>query len=87
LHRTVRVIPVQNLTDVLPELGAWATHLQTVGVAGLGPHREEVLAGLIGLGVTRVTGMEGVPWPPPWWHHDGTGPLQALVRWTDVEGI
>jgi hypothetical protein len=86
LHRTVRVIPVQNLTDVIPQLRPWAAHLQTVGVAGLGSDREEILGGLTRLGVTRVAQMEGIPWPPPWWHHDGTGPLQALVRWTDVEG-
>ena len=86
LHRTVRVIPVQNLTDVIPQFRPWAAHLQTVGVAGLGSDREEILGGLTRLGVTRVAQMEGIPWPPPWWHHDGDGPLRSLVRWVDLEG-
>ena len=37
------------------------------------------------LGVSRIAPMEKVPWPPSWWHHDGSGPLRDLVRWTDLE--
>ena len=32
-----------------------------------------------------IAPLERVPWPPPWWHHDGRGPLAALLRWTDLE--
>jgi len=87
LNRTVRVIPIPTLMHALDLLKPWAHHLQTVGAAGLGKERKELLDGLARLGVTRVTGLRDVPWPPPWWHHDGSGPLRALLRWVDVEGL
>lgn len=87
LNRVVRVIPVARLTEALPILAHWRGHLQTVGIAGLGSGRRELLDGLVRLGVSRVVGLADVPWPSPWSHHDGMGPLQALVRWTDVEGV
>lgn len=87
LNRTVRVIPVDDVKAVLLLLDSWAPHLQTVGVAGLGDRRNEILDGLVKLGVSRVVALDGIPWPPPWWHHDGSGPLLSLVRWTDVEGV
>lgn len=87
LNRTVRVLPVEDVKGVLSLLKPWSPHLQTIGVAGLGDRRTEFLEGLVKLGVSRVVELEGVPWPPPWWHHDGSGPLLSLVRWTDVEGV
>jgi hypothetical protein len=45
------------------------------------------IAGRLGLvGASRVVPFESVAFPPPWWHHDGRGPLLDLVRWVDVEG-
>lgn len=85
LSRTVRVIPVPELKDGVALLKGWGAQLQTVGVAGLGGARREILDGLAALGVCRIASLAGVPWPPPWWHHDGEGPLRALVRWTDLE--
>ena len=86
LNRVVQVIPVGELGDVPAFLAPWRRHLQTVGVAGVGPGREDAfLEAMAALGVSRVASLESVPWPPAWWHHDGTGPLRALVRWTDRE--
>ncbi len=87
LNRTVRVLPVDTVQEALSALKEWAPYLQTVGIAGLGGRRAEVMEGLARLGVSRISDLEGVPWPRPWWHHDGSGPLQDLVRWTDVEGV
>lgn len=85
LNRTVRVIPVGDLAEALVAMEGWSSYLQTVGVAGL-ENREAVIAeALARLGASRVTSLGAVPWPPPWWHHDGEGPLRALVRWTDRE--
>jgi hypothetical protein len=85
LARTVRVIPVGDVADALAALKGWKPYLQSVGVAGLEDRHEEVAESLALLGASRITPLETMPWPPPWWHHDGEGPLRALVRWTDVE--
>jgi len=85
LNRTVRVIPVNQLEDALEILKEWAPYLQTVGVAGLGEGMPEVRESLARLGVSRISSLGEVPWPKPWWRHDGSGPLNDLVRWTDVE--
>ena len=86
LGRSVRVVPLtdlEQLPDLLARMGA---HLQTVGTAGLGD-REKALASRLGrVGVSRVVPLREVPFPPPWWHHDGRSPLGDLVRWVDLEG-
>ena len=87
MNRTVKVVPVGELTDALESLHSWSRHLQTVGVAGLGGNRKKILDKLVELGSSRITGLDQIPWPPAWWHHDGAGPLRSLVRWTDVEGV
>jgi hypothetical protein len=87
LNRTVRVLPVDDLMDVPGELESWAPYLQTVGVAGLGHRGPGIREALARLGASRIVDLAQVPWPPPWWHHDGSGPLRSLVRWTDAEGV
>ncbi len=86
LGRTVRVLPVRDLSEVPSLLEGWRWHLQTVGVVGLGGREEELRESLARMGVSRVAPLSAAPWPPPWWHHDGSGPLRVLVRWTDREG-
>ncbi|HSR42974.1 MAG TPA: acyl-CoA reductase, partial [Longimicrobiales bacterium] len=84
--RFVRVRPVADVREVGPEqLAPLAHHLQTVAVAGLGTRRDEVAELLARAGAVRVTSLARSPWPPPWWHHDGAGPLRPLVRWIDLE--
>ena len=87
LNRSVTVIPLRDATEIVDVLKPWGPFLQTVGVTGVGGRLRELLEGLVRLGVSRVVELGEVPWPSPWWHHDGVGPLQALVRWTDVEGV
>jgi len=86
LARVVRVKPARSLDVVLDAVRPFRHHLQTVAVAGL---QHEVLLELAErlaqLGAVRVAPLGAAPWPPPWWNHDGVGPLAALVRWTDVE--
>jgi len=83
--RVVRVKPVADAARVPGLVAPFAAHLQTVGVAGLGAHTESVAEALARTGVTRVAAFTDVPFPSPWWHHDGSGPLSALVRWADLE--
>lgn len=85
LGRTVRVVPVEGVSEAMDLLLPWATYLQTVGVARLGKERPAVMEGLAHLGVSRITELARVPWPPPWWHQDGLSPLRSMVRWTDSE--
>lgn len=83
--RVVRVRPFERPDDAVRELAAVGHVLQTVSVDGLGERRARTAEALARAGATRITTLERVPWPPPWWHHDGTGPLRALVRWVDLE--
>lgn len=83
--RVLVVRPFRTLEELWERLRPVGPHLQTVGVSGLGDRLEEVARGLGRLGVSRVASFEAVPFPPPWWHHDGRGPLTDLVRWVDLE--
>lgn len=60
-------------------------HLQTVGMAGLGPWAGRVADALSAAGASRLVPLDRVSFPPAWWHHDGQGPLRALVRWVEWE--
>lgn len=83
--RTVRVSPVRDAPDVAARIAPLAAHLQTVGVSGCAGRREELAEAMGRIGVSRVAPFGAVPFPPPWWHHDGRGPLEALLRWVDLE--
>ncbi|GMR13390.1 MAG: acyl-CoA reductase [Gemmatimonadota bacterium] len=86
LNRVVRVAPIRSLMEVVPHLASVRRHLQTVAVLGAGEQQAELHEALARAGVLRITGFDDAPWPPPWWHHDGMGPLTTLVRWIDAEG-
>jgi hypothetical protein len=87
LGRVVRVKAASSTETILEAVRPFRRHLQTVGVAGLeDAARTELAEGLSRLGSVRIASLAGAPWPPPWWHHDGMGPLAALVRWSDLEG-
>jgi hypothetical protein len=83
--RFVRVCPLRDAMDVATALAPFAAHLQTVGFVGLGARLEPVARALGHLGASRVVPVGGMAFPPPWWHHDGRGPLLDLVRWVDLE--
>jgi hypothetical protein len=86
LGRTVRVVPltdVEQLPKLIARVGA---HLQTVGTAGLGDRSKGLAVSLGRAGVSRVVPFAAVPFPPPWWHHDGGTPLGDLVHWVYLEG-
>jgi hypothetical protein len=83
--RVVRVKPVDDLLRVPAIVERLGHHLQTVGVAGAGDRIEDLAEAFGRVGATRITPFADVPFPHAWWHHDGTGPLQALVRWVDLE--
>jgi hypothetical protein len=84
--RVIRVRPLRGLGEIVSELAPFSGHLQTVGVTGLGDRLQGLGRTLAELGVSRIVRFESIPFPPPWWHHDGRGPLRDLVRWVDLEG-
>lgn len=83
--RLVYVRPVSDLEDLPGRLSGLGPHLQTVGVAGLGDRLGSVARALGRVGASRVVPFRSVAFPPPWWHHDGRGPLLDLVRWVDLQ--
>ena len=87
LNRVVFVVPTPDLGDVAAVLQEVGRHLQTVAVEAA----EDRLPGLAEMlsraGATRVTSFEKAPWPPPWWHHDGSLVLSGLIRWIDLEDV
>ncbi|GMV06794.1 MAG: hypothetical protein AMXMBFR53_30690 [Gemmatimonadota bacterium] len=83
--RVLRVRPVPAVEAVPGLVAPFSDHLQTVSVAGVGDGLGALARELAGVGVTRITGFDATPFPPPRWHHDGMGALGALVRWTDLE--
>lgn len=85
LGRTVRVRPLSSLERLEDILPAFQPLLQTFAVAGGARTVDRIAEGLVASGVTRITTFVDQPWPPPWWRHDGTGPLLSLVRWTGIE--
>jgi hypothetical protein len=85
--RVLRVKPLSDLMRLPELLEPVARHLQTVGLAGAGARRTEVAEAVARVGASRVTRFRDVPFPPPWWHHDGQGALAVLLRWADLEDV
>lgn len=85
LNRTVRVVAVDQLADVIPLLDPHRAFLQTVGVAAA-PRELFELAGQLGrAGVTRICALGQMTSPEPGWHHDGRFSLLDLVQMVDID--
>ncbi len=85
LARGVRVQPVDDPRDVAHRVASVGRHLQTVAHAGLGSRVEAVASALARVGASRIVPLARTSFPPPWWLHDGRGPLRELVRWAEVD--
>lgn len=86
LHRTVWVKPLDDLEGATTLLSPFTGLLQSVALACDDRRRNSLAEGLARAGVARVTTLEDLPWPRPYGHHDGAGPLRELLRWIDLEG-
>ncbi|MFT6590130.1 MAG: hypothetical protein ACI9I0_000384 [Rhodoferax sp.] len=85
LNRSVQVIAVEHLAQVLPLLASHRAFLQTVGVAAA-PHELFALAeGLGQAGVTRISAIGQMTAPEAGWHHDGRFSLLDLTQMVDIE--
>ena len=85
MQRTVQVVGVDALDDVVPVVAAQRRFLQTAGVAAA-PAELFRLASLLGAaGVTRISAIGSMGAPEAGWHHDGRFNLLDLVRITEIE--
>ena len=85
LGRFAWVKPVAGLERVPGLLAGVRPFLQTAALCGAGARAPSLAERLGRAGVSRVTSLRRMAWPPAWWHHDGGDPLRALVRWVDWE--
>ncbi|KRC12847.1 acyl-CoA reductase [Acidovorax sp. Root217] len=85
MQRTIQVVDVDALDDVVPLVAPHSRFLQTAGVAAA-PAELFRLAGLLGaVGVTRISAIGAMSAPEAGWHHDGRFNLLDLVRMTEIE--
>ncbi|MES2611477.1 MAG: acyl-CoA reductase [Pseudomonadota bacterium] len=85
MQRTIQVVGVDALDDVVPVVAPHSRFLQTAGVAAA-PAELFRLAGLLGaVGVTRISAIGAMSAPEAGWHHDGRFNLLDLVRMTEIE--
>jgi len=83
--RVVQVVEVPSADKAVEALLPLAGRLQTVGVQGPRARVAALADRLADLGVSRITSLAGMAWPPADWRHDGSRPLDELVRWVDLE--
>ena len=85
LNRSVLVVAVDTLDEVMPLISAQRHYLQTAGLAAA-PEELLYLGQCLGAaGVTRVCALGAMTSPEAGWHHDGRFNLLDLVRLVDIE--
>jgi len=86
LPRVLWVYALPAVAELRRFRGVLEGRLQALGLAGLSP--EDRLAAeqlAVEFGISRVTRLGAMAWPPPDWRHDGRHQLLPLVRWTEFE--
>ena len=85
LNRSIQVVAVESLDDVIAQVEAHRPFLQTAGLA-VAPQELFRLAELLGAaGVTRIAAIGSMTSPEAGWHHDGRFNLLDLVRIVEIE--
>lgn len=84
-NRSVQVVAVDSLDEVVPLVGQHRALLQTAGLA-TSPEELFRLGEMLGrAGVTRVAAIGSATAPEAGWHHDGRFNLLDLVRMVEIE--
>jgi hypothetical protein len=84
-HRSIHVVAVDRLDDVIPLVETFSVFLQTAGIAAE-PAEVYRLSELLGrAGVTRICAIGAMTAPEAGWHHDGRFNLLDLVRMVEIE--
>jgi hypothetical protein len=85
LNRTIKIVAVDSLEDVVPRIAPYKKLLQTVGIAAP-PDELFRLGALLGQeGITRICALGHMTAPEAGWHHDGRFNLLDLVTITEIE--
>jgi hypothetical protein len=85
LNRTIQVVAVDQLDQVIPVIARSRAFLQTVGLAAA-PAELFALAEQLGrAGVTRISALGAMTAPEAGWHHDGRFNLLDLVQMVEIE--
>lgn len=85
LNRSISVVAVDHLGDVMDWLAPHASVLQSAAVAA-SPEELFALADALGqVGVTRICALGTMTAPEAGWHHDGRFSLLDLVQIVDLE--
>jgi hypothetical protein len=85
LNRSIQVVAVDTLDDVIAQVEAHRSFLQTAGVA-VSPEQLYPLSERLGAaGVTRICAIGAMTAPEAGWHHDGRFNLLDLVRIVEIE--
>ena len=85
LHRSIQVVGVDKLDQVIAQVEAHRPFLQTAGLA-VAPAELFRLSQLLGAaGVTRISAIGSMTSPEAGWHHDGRFNLLDLVRMVEIE--
>ena len=85
LNRSIQVVAVDSLTDVVAQIADQRAFLQTVGVAAAPKELFHLAEALGQAGVTRISAIGAMTAPEAGWHHDGRFNLLDLVRMVEVE--
>jgi len=85
LNRSIRVVAVDQLADVMPLLTPHRAFLQTVAVAAAPRELFELAEWLGRSGVTRICALGQMTSPEAGWHHDGRFSLLDLTLMVDIE--
>ena len=85
LNRTIRIIGVHSLDQIIPLISPYKKFLQTVGVAISPTELFLISEQLAQHGVTRITALGSMTAPEAGWHHDGRFNLLDLVTLTEIE--
>lgn len=85
LNRTLQIVAVDSLDQIVDLVAAQRPFLQTVGLAAA-PAELLRMAELLGAaGVTRIAAIGSMTAPEAGWHHDGRFNLLDLVRIVEIE--
>ena len=85
LNRTIKVVAVDALAEVVPLIAPYKTTLQTVGISASPDQLFNLSNSLALSGVTRVSALGCMTKPEAGWHHDGRFNLLDLVTLTEIE--